>query len=163
MNRSGQRLMNKLKKVEDRAEDQIGIRTLGVADYEAICQVWAASGVHFQTTGRESYENFSRQMASGLQAVFGAMDGVTLVGVVVVTHDGRKGWVNRLGVLPEYQRQGIGTRLVGVAEDHIHAQGLEIVAALIEHDNDASLSMFKRAGYFVHNVYYVTKRDHPDA
>ena len=155
--------MNKLNKVEDRAENRIEIRTLGIADYEAVCQVWAASGIHFQTTGRESYESFSRQMASGLQAVFGAMHDDRLVGVVVVTHDGRKGWVNRLGVVPEYQRRGIGTRLVKVAEDHIHAQGLEIVAALIEHGNDASLSMFERAGYLVHNVYYVSKRDHPNA
>jgi ribosomal protein S18 acetylase RimI-like enzyme len=152
-----------MNKLDSKVENRIEIRTLGVADYEAICQVWAASGVHFQATGRESHENFAHQMTSGLQAVFGAMDGDKLVGVVVVTHDGRKGWVNRLGVLPEYQRRGIGTRLVGAAEDHIHAQGLEIVAALIEHDNDASLSMFKQAGYFVHNVYYVSKRDHPDA
>ena len=146
-----------------KVEDEIEIRTLGVADYEAICQVWAASGIHFRTTGRESYDNFARQMASGLQAVFGARHGDKLVGVVVVTHDGRKGWINRLGVVPEYQRRGIGTRLVREADDHIHARGLEIVGALIEHGNDASLSMFKRAGYLVHDVYYVSKRDHPDA
>jgi ribosomal protein S18 acetylase RimI-like enzyme len=147
----------------NKVEDRIKIRTLALADYEAICQVWQASGIHFQTTGRESPENFSRQMKAGLQVVFGAMDGEKLVGVVVVTHDGRKGWVNRLGVVPDYRRQGIGTRLVQTAEDHIHALGLEIVAALIEHGNDASLSMFKRAGYRVHDIYYVTKRDHPNA
>ncbi len=143
----------------------ITIRTLNVDDYEAVCEVWKASGIHYQVTGRESPENFGRQMESGLQTVFGAVDSETnrLIGVVVVTHDGRKGWINRLGVVPDCQRQGIGSRLVQVAEDHIHALGLEISAALVEYGNEASLNMFKRAGYTVHDVHYVTKRDHPDA
>jgi N-acetylglutamate synthase len=143
----------------------ITIRAMTTADYDAVCEVWKASGIHYQVTGRESLENFTRQMESGLQTIFGAVDSESnrLIGVVVVTHDGRKGWINRLGVVPEHQRRGIGSRLIQVAEDHIHALGLEISAALVENGNDASLSMFKRAGYQVHDIHYVTKRDHPNA
>jgi ribosomal protein S18 acetylase RimI-like enzyme len=139
------------------------IRTLSTADYDAICEVWKASGVHYQPTGRESRESFAKQMASGLQIVLGALDGDKLVGVVVVTHDGRKGWINRLGVRPEYQRRGIGSMLVRASEDQIHALGLTICAALVEHGNDPSLGLFQHEGYKVHNVYYLTKRDHPNA
>ncbi|MCC7445838.1 MAG: GNAT family N-acetyltransferase [Anaerolineae bacterium] len=144
----------------------ISIRTLGVDDYDAICAVWRASGVDYQPTGRESPASFARQMQSGLQTVLGAVntdEADRLVGVVVVTHDGRKGWINRLGVAPDHQRQGIGAMLVHAAEDLLHAQGLTITAALVVHGNDASLNLFKRAGYHVHDVYYLTKRDHPDA
>jgi N-acetylglutamate synthase len=144
----------------------IEIRTLGVDDYDAICEVWKASGVKYQPTGRESRESFSRQMAGGLQTVLGAVDcdlDDTLVGVVVVTHDGRKGWINRLGVVPGRQRQGIGAMLIRAAEDLIHAKGLTICAALIEHHNAASLALFKHEGYRIDDVYYVTKRDRPNA
>ncbi len=144
----------------------IEVRTLRVDDYDAICAVWQASGVGYQPTGRESRASFARQMERGLQTVLGAIDtdeADRLVGVVVVTHDGRKGWINRLGVVPDRQRQGIGARLVRAAEDLLHEQGLTITAALVVHGNDASLNLFKREGYQVHEVYYLTKRDHPDA
>lgn len=145
----------------------IEIRTLSLDDYDAICEVWAASGVHFQTTGRESRESFARQMAaSDLQIVLGAVDtedGDRLVGVAIATHDGRKGWISRLGVLPDRQRQGIGTRLIRAAEDLLREKGLTIVAALIEHWNAASLGLFKSQGFLVQETYYLSKRDHPNA
>lgn len=141
----------------------IEIRTLSAADYDAICEVWQASGINYQPTGRESQESFAKQMTSGLQIVLGALDGDKLVGVVVVTHDGRKGWINRLGVRPEYQRRGIGSMLVRASEEQIHALGLRICAALVVHDNEASLKLFQHEGYKVNDVYYLSKRDHPNA
>lgn len=141
----------------------VEIRTLGVADYEAICDVWSAAGVKLRKTGRESYESFARQMAGGTQTVLGAMIGDRLVGVALVTHDGRKGWINRLGVLPDHQRQGIGAALIRASEELLHGQGMTIVAALVEHNNAASLGLFQHEGYTIANVYYLTKRDRPDA
>jgi N-acetylglutamate synthase len=141
----------------------IQIHTLGVADYEAICHLWEMSGVQLQRTGRESLESFTRQMNGGTQTVLGAYEGEALVGVALVTHDGRKGWINRLGILPNHQRKGIGTALVKAAETLLHDMGLTIVAALVEHHNEASLKLFQRAGYQVNATYYLTKRDHPNA
>jgi len=141
----------------------VEIRSLSVADYDAICEVWRAAGVNLRATGRESHESFARQMAGGMQTVLGAMIENQLVGVSVVTHDGRKGWINRLGVLPDHQRQGVGTALVRASEELLHGLGLTIVAALVEHGNTASLGLFQHEGYVLNDVYYLTKRDRPDA
>jgi len=86
-----------------------------------------------------------------------------LVGVVLATHDGRKGWINRLAVLPDFRRSGAGAKLVEAAERSLYGIGLTVVAALIEHQNEASLGLFKSKGYHVHDVYYVSKRETPDA
>ena len=102
-------------------------------------------------------------MATGLQTVLGAVENDQLVGVAVITHDGRKGWINRLGVVPERQRQGIASKLIRAAEDLIHEKGLTIVAALVVHDNEASLALFQREGFKIDHAYYLTKRDRPDA
>ncbi len=142
--------------------NRIVIKSLGAADYDVICGVWEASGVKFRRTGRESRESFATQMQSGLQTILGAEIDGALAGVVLVTHDGRKGWINRLGVRPEYHRQGVRTALVKAAEDLLHDNGLTIIAALVEHDNEASLGMFERAGYSVNQMYYLSKRDRPD-
>jgi len=41
--------------------------------------------------------------------------------------DAERGYVTLLGVLPEYQRQGIGTKLVAAAEEYLLGQGRAIV------------------------------------
>lgn len=144
-------------------DSKVTIRALNLDDYETLITVWQASGLGIRTTGRESRENFATQMATGLQTVLGAEIDGQLAGAVVVTHDGRKGWINRLGVAPEYQRQGVARQLIRAAEDLLHAKGLTIIAVLVEHKNDASRALFESEGFKIDDVYYLTKRDRPDA
>lgn len=142
----------------------VTIRTLTIDDYDTMLSIWENSGLKIHKTGRESRESFARQMTAGLQTVLGAEADGRLVGVAVITHDGRKGWINRLGVARDYQRQGIGRMLIRAAEDLLHQKGLTVMAALVEHGNEASLSLFQSEGYHLNDdVYYLSKRDHPDA
>lgn len=139
----------------------VEVRSLSLADYDAMIAVWTAAGNH--VSRREAPDAFAAQMNSGLQRALGAfMEGV-LVGVALVTHDGRKGWINRLGVRPEYQRRGVGRALIAESERVITGMGLEITAALVEHDNPASLALFQSMGYRLHEVHYLSKRSAPDA
>ncbi len=109
--------------------------------------------------GRDSEEQFAHQLARGTQTVLGVRDGDHLVGVVLATHDGRKGWLNCLAVDPEYRRQGIAQCLIAEAEQVLYSQGMQIIAALIEGENSASLALFEQAGYQDYpNLHYVTKR-----
>jgi ribosomal protein S18 acetylase RimI-like enzyme len=133
--------------------------TLTAKDYEAVCDLWRLAGLPFKPSGRDSREQFTDQLASGLQTVIGVRDENRLVGVVVTTHDGRKGWINRLAVHPECRRQGIGMRLIHEAEQVLRRQGMQVIAALIEGENTASLSLFAQSGYADYpNLHYVTKR-----
>lgn len=137
--------------------------TLTTGDYEAIRAVWEAAGLPVRPGGRDSHEQFARQMVGGTQTVIGLRTGERLIGVVVVTHDGRKGWINRLAVLPDCRRQGAGMKLIAEAERALHEQGMQVIAALIEDGNDASLALFQRAGYLDYpHIHYVTKRDSHD-
>jgi GNAT superfamily N-acetyltransferase len=95
--------------------------------------------------------------------VIGARDGDRLVGVIVTTHDGRKGWINRLAVHPDDRRKGLGRRLISEAEQTLHDQGMQIIAALIENGNAASLTLFEHAGYVEYpGIHYVSKRQNYD-
>ena len=86
-----------------------------------------------------------------------------LVGVVLGTHDGRKGWINHLAVHPDYRRQGLAQRLLAACEQALHAQGIEIIAALVERDNASSAAFFERAGYAADvPIFYYRKRARPD-
>jgi ribosomal protein S18 acetylase RimI-like enzyme len=105
-----------------------------------------------------------RQLASGVMTILGLEADGCLVGAVIATHDSRKGWINRLAVDPEYRRRGYGSRLVEAAEAHLRAQGLSIIAILIERGNDASFALFQGAGYLDagSDIHYLTKRDRDD-
>jgi ribosomal protein S18 acetylase RimI-like enzyme len=139
------------------------IVTLGADDYDAVRDLWSQTGLKIRPVGRDSREQFAAQLSSGLQTVIGARAGERLVGVVLTTHDGRKGWINRLAVHPDCRRQGLGRRLVQEAERVLHDQGLTVIAALIEDGNTASLTLFQRAGYAdFTEIHYVTKRENDD-
>ncbi len=142
------------------AGDEFALAVLSAADYESVLALWRQAGLHISLAGRDSAEQFDRQLAGGTQTVLGLRAGGTLAGVVVVTHDGRKGWINRLAVHPDFRRRGAGSRLIAEAERLLHAQGIGIVAALIEDWNQASLALFERAGFSLRpDVHYLTKRE----
>jgi ribosomal protein S18 acetylase RimI-like enzyme len=87
-----------------------------------------------------------------------------LIGVIVVTHDGRKGWLNRLAIDPIHRRQGHAHHLIAAGEELLHKLDIHVIGALVERENEASLRLFQRAGYQLHDdICYLSKRDHSDA
>ncbi len=127
------------------------IRHAAVQDYDALLDLWRAAGSDVEPAKRESREAFARQLAmfDGLYLVAEVVDegGGRIVGAVLGSHDGRKGWINRLAVDPEYQRRGIGAILVTAVDAAIRAHGITIVCALVESDNAASATLFRQLGY----------------
>ena len=137
---------------------------LQTADYDDVLALWQRAGLPVRAEGRDAPAAFARQMASGLQRVIGLRANGALVAVAVLTHDGRKGWINRLAVDPAYRRQGLARWLVAEAERWFAQDvGLEVWAALIERHNDASLLLFEKLGYGQPDVAYVSKRMRYDA
>jgi GNAT superfamily N-acetyltransferase len=137
---------------------------IGASDYDRVAALWHDAGLHVKPVGRDSREAFARQLAGDTQAAFGVEDADgRLIGIVIATHDGRKGWINRLAVHPDARRQGVAMRLIGAAEDWLRAQGMQVIAALIEPGNEASLALFEAAGYELYTgMHYVSKRDGPE-
>jgi GNAT superfamily N-acetyltransferase len=111
--------------------------------------------------GRDSRDAFAAQLAAGQRAI-GLDDAGQLVGVVLVTHDTRKGWINRLAVHPDHRRRGYAAQLIAAAEQELRKMGFQIFAVLIEADNKASQEMFAQEGYRTSEVVYMSKRDSDD-
>jgi len=127
--------------------------------------LWNAAGLHYSPAGRDARGAFAGQNDGGTQFPIGmkAEDG-TLAGAVLATHDGRKGWINRLAVHPAYRRTGVALTLIRAAEETLRAQGIDVIAALIEPGNEASLAVFQAAGYDDWpGMHYVSKRRFPDS
>jgi GNAT superfamily N-acetyltransferase len=153
--------------------DEPTLVELNENDYADILVLWQRAGLPVRPEGRDAAASFARQIAAPTepgfaerrQRVIGLRAGAALVGVAVLTHDGRKGWINRLAVDPTRRRQGLAARLVAEAERwFLEDVGLEVFSALIADSNAASLAFFESAGYSRHNyVVYVSKKTRPDA
>jgi ribosomal protein S18 acetylase RimI-like enzyme len=77
----------------------------------------------------------------------GAFEDSQLIGLVVVSCDLRKGWLNRLAVDPDNRRRGVAKSLIAEAERVPRNRGIKVFCALIEAYNTASKELFKRCGY----------------
>jgi ribosomal protein S18 acetylase RimI-like enzyme len=129
-------------------------------DYDRLIALWEAAGLHIRPKGRDTREAFARQNSGGTQFPIGIeTEAGTLIGAVLATHDGRKGWINRLAVHPDWRRQGVATSLIAAAEAKLREVGMDVIAALIEPGNDSSLALFCEAGYVEFTgLRYVSRR-----
>jgi len=141
----------------------IEISELQPSDYDRLIEIWRESGLSYRPKGRDTRPRITREMAGPCSVFLGARSEGAIVGVVLGTHDGRKGWINRLAVLPAWRGRGIARKLVREVERRIHAQGIEIVTCLIEEGNESSMRFFEALGYVEHRecIYY-SNRLSPD-
>ena len=139
---------------------ELVIRGFRIGDYEQLIELWCAAGLPHKPKGRDTEQNMAREIEQP-NAVFlvAEMDGC-LVGSAFGTHDGRKGWINRVAVLPRCRRQGIAAALVEGVETRLREMGIRIIACLVEEWNSGSLKFFERIGYTRHkDIFYLTKRE----
>lgn len=141
------------------------IKELGVEDYPKILALWEVAGLSWRPVGRDHSDRIKKQLEKKNVFFLGDMKNDDLQGVVMVTHDGRKGWINRLAVHPEHRRKGIAQKLLDGAESRLfQTEGIEVISALIFDDNKPSLSLFEKNGYESwSNIKYYSKRKRPDA
>lgn len=142
---------------------QFTIRRFRIADYDNVLQLWRKAGLPHKPRGRDRRDRVTQEIEQ-TNAVFlvAEKDGV-LIGSAFGTHDGRKGWINRVAVAPEYRRQGLAENLVRQVERYLRDMGIRITACLIEDWNKESMEFFENIGYKRHrDIFYFTKREDGD-
>ncbi len=149
------------KEINNSAE--IAIREFREEDYDALVALWREAGLPHRPVGRDSREALMRQCNQDTAVYLVAEAGGAVVGAVLGSHDGRKGWINRLAVLPDYRRRNVGAVLVAEVERRLAARGIEIFACLVEDSNEESEIFFEKTGYKpFRGVSYFTKRKSDD-
>lgn len=137
---------------------EISIRSFCMSDYDRVIELWRESGLPYRPEGRDSRERIEAEMRRARSTFLVAEMGGIIVGTILATQDGRKGWLNRLAVAGEFRQRGLARRLVIEAERRLGAMGLDVIACLIEAGNDVSMTVFERLGYERSDVVYYSKR-----
>lgn len=143
--------------------ETIIIRDFKLEDYMALVHLWQQVGLPYKPKGRDAKEKIAREILQPTAIFLIAESDDRIIGAVLGTQDGRKGWINRLAVAPGFQGQGLGRRLIEAAEQRLEEAGIEIVACLIEDWNTVSQIVFTKCGYSRHDdIHYYSKRKNAD-
>ena len=147
----------KVKKL-DRA--MVYIRRLTDKDYDSLLTLWEKAGLSCRPKGRDSKEAIQKQIEEAPDLFLGAFLEEELVGCIIASFDGRKGWINRLAVLPEHRRRGIAQILISAADEALQKKGAQVIGALIFDTNEPSLELFQKMGYKIaEDILYLSKRE----
>ena len=136
------------------------IRKLTAADYPQLIQLWERAKLPIKPRGRDSRAHIAREMLNNPDFFIGSFEGTLLAGAIIASHDGRKGWLNRIAVDPDYRGRGLAQALTRAGEQKLRRHGIKIFGLLIHSRNRASLGLAKKMGYTLHDdIVYLTKRD----
>lgn len=139
------------------------IRELRIEDYDNLIALWNKAKLLYKPEGRDTRANIERELKKPTAIFLVAEKNGELIGSIFGTHDGRKGWINRLTTAPEYRKKGIAAKLVKEVENRLFDMGIGIIACLIEDWNTESMEVFEKMGYKRHNdITYYTKRGFAD-
>jgi ribosomal protein S18 acetylase RimI-like enzyme len=90
---------------------EIIISKFTIESYDRVLNLWEqCEGIGLSNS--DSKENIQLYLNRNPGMSFIAELGNQLVGAILAGHDGRRGYIHHLAVLPNYRRQGIGSLMV---------------------------------------------------
>ncbi len=141
------------------ADQGFALRDFRMDDYNQVIGLWCTCGLPFRPKGRDSRERIAKEIEGSTGLFIVAECQGEIVGTLVGTTDGRKGWINRLAVRPDHRREGLARTLIKEMETRFQTRGLEVFSCLIEDHSDSSVRLFEEVGYRDDStVHYFSKR-----
>ncbi len=70
-----------------------------------------------------------------------------IIATVMTGYEGHRGWINYLGVLPEYQRRGFARKMMEAAEEKLKKIGCPKINLQVRHTNKGVIEFYTGIGY----------------
>ena len=125
--------------------DNIVIRQFRLEEYDRVVTVWQQAGLSVRPG--DDQPSIVRKLDRDPELFLVACDGDEIIGAVIGGYDGRRGYLYHLGVLPRYQRRGIGRRLVAEAANRLAALGCPKLNLSVAEDNAGAIEFYRALGF----------------
>ena len=133
------------------------IRSFRMADYQSVAALWEAAGLPPRPSDRR--EEIVKKLDRDPDLFLVAAAHGEIVGAVIGGWDGRRGWVYRMAVHPDYQRQGMGTTLMRELESRFRVKGALAVNLIYNTGNTGAQAFYLSLGYEYRDDIKVMGRD----
>ena len=121
------------------------ISDLTPEDLRSAAALWDQAGLTRPWNPPES--DLRRALAGETSTVLGLFDEKTLVGTVMVGHDGHRGWVYYLAVDESHRGKGLGRQLMLASEDWLRERGVVKLQLMVRSANAGVLDFYDHLGY----------------
>jgi ribosomal protein S18 acetylase RimI-like enzyme len=132
------------------------IRLFEWRDEAAVVNLWQACGLIVPQNDPRKDIRLKMNFQPGLFFV-GEADG-KLIATVMAGYEGHRGWINYLAVHPDYQRQGLGRRLMDQVEQKLKSLGCVKINLQVRETNTKVIQFYNRLGYKTDRVVSLGKR-----
>lgn len=122
------------------------IRNYESSDRGQVVALWDA--VFPGSTGHNDPKaSIDRKVAADDGLFFVAADGETIVGTVLASYDGHRGWLYSIAVALDRRRDGVGSKLVRHAEQLLARLGCPKMNIQVRADNAAVVAFYESLGF----------------
>lgn len=125
--------------------NNIIIRDYQPDDYPAIEQLWEITGLGGAIRG-DDQETIERSIGLGGKLLVAENEEKILLATSWMTYDGRRLHLHHFGVLPSYQRKGIGKLIAERSLEFARNHGTQIKLE-VHKSNIAAIELYKQMGF----------------
>lgn len=138
----------------------IQIRTFTPDDTEAVVRLWQACDL--TRPWNDPHKDITRKLSVQDDLFLVACDGDDIVGTVMGGYDGHRGWINYLGVLPEWRKRGVGRTLMLDVEQRLLKLNCPKINLQIREGNYPVMAFYEAIGFVDDKAKSYGKRLIPD-
>lgn len=124
----------------------VQIKPMTIEDYEEIFAMWQITTKRAlsKADDKSEIERYLKRNA-GLSQV--AVCDNKIVGTVLAGHDGRRGFIHHMAVMPEYRRKGIAKAMAEKALEKLAEEGIDKTHIFTYCDNKAGQGFWRSLGF----------------
>jgi putative acetyltransferase len=119
------------------------IRPMTPKDFSAVISLWQKTPGIGLDKYCDSQPGLARYIKRNPKLSFVATVDHALVGAVLSGHDGRRGYLHHLAVLPQFRKQGIAKKLVSKCFKQLHKNHIPKCNIFLFKSNSSGLSFWK--------------------
>jgi ribosomal protein S18 acetylase RimI-like enzyme len=135
------------------------VRPFQEPDTDAVVALWQQCGL--TKPWNDPYEDIALKVAFQRELFLVGIVADRVVATVMAGYEGHRGWINYLGVAPDCQRQGIGSRIMMEAERALRELGCVKINLQVRETNRAVIAFYEQLGFSNDHVLGMGKRLKP--
>lgn len=121
-----------------------------------VVALWEACGL--TRPWNDPAADYRLALANETSAILLAHQEEALAASVMTGFDGHRGWVYYLAVAPDFQKRGLGRKMMEAAEHWLRERNAPKIQLMVRDDNEAAIGFYKALGYDVQPVVTIGRR-----
>jgi RimJ/RimL family protein N-acetyltransferase len=140
----------------ERFSDGTFVRPIVESDFDELLALWRGAPLRISPTDTPTGLRRHIALSGRFALALCSADGV-IIGTVLGSDDGRRGWVNHLAVRQDQQHQGNGKRLVRILAERLTAAGCEKLNLLVVNNNAHVVPFYESLGFSIDDNLFMAR------